>query len=399
MTSKQTRKYELFRKIIAMTYFFVHAKKIWRKIQKSEIAIYDEVGVELFSKFVSDYSVVYVRGEQINLRVMVKAMLKKEFYKEPMRCYSASYIKSISPRLVLSVTDNDHQLFNLKSVYPKAISVIVQNGVRDDIGDVWAYVNKFDEKPYVDFFCVFGKSFGDFIKKSISGSIVEVGSYRSNQVAINMNFNPQTLVFISQISDKVDDSIFIALPDGTNISRKKFHQAEIELLPKLQHWCKRNSYRLKILARTENTEERMFYEKLMPNLEWDFLCRDTNESSYNRVDAAEIVCGINSTLLLESLARKNKTAVFSIRHKCIDGFPSVFWPVELEETGPFWTNCAEPSEIDRILTYLQKIELAEWDSSTQKLIRGCMVYDYDNSKIANLIASIIEEKRQSEIFE
>jgi hypothetical protein len=47
-----------------------------------------------------------------------------------------------------------------------------------------------------------------------------------------------------------------------------------------------------------------------------------------RVGVAEIVCGIGSTLLLESLAQKNKMAVFSIRHKCIDGFHSVFRPAE-----------------------------------------------------------------------
>ena len=106
------------------------------------------------------------------------------------------------------------------------------------------------------------------------------------------------------------------------------------------------------------------------------------------IDRAELVVGIGSTLVLESLGRGCKTAVFSNRSKFIPDFPSVFWPKRLIEFGPFWSDEVTEFHVNRVLTYLSKIDSLAWKRSSEEVVAELIVFDGGNLKLRSLISSL-----------
>ena len=378
------------RRITELFKYFLKAEKEWCKVLKRDVVIYDVASTECFLQYLSDYGVIYVRGERLNLRVLAGAVLSIKFYKDPLFTYSILCLRSMKPRLILTTIDNDYRFFEISNLFPNAITIMVQNGVRDDILDVWAHKDKFPCNPRVDYMVVFGNAYGRFINKYIKGKVIVAGSYRSNKFLLPKIQKDRTILFISQISQGADSSKFGALAGGGVVTHFDFSRAEADLLPQVHRWCQTNGYQLKILARSNNIKERRFYTELLPNADWEYRPPNGSSTTYGMVDEAEIVVGIDSTLVLESLGRGNKTAVFSLRGNYIRNWPSVFWPSEPTEVGPFWTNSSSESEVNRVLSFLTNVDSIAWGNCLESHVSDHIIFDSNNSRLKSLISSIVK---------
>jgi surface carbohydrate biosynthesis protein len=384
------RLFHSFNRVVALLKFLIKAEKEYCKIQKRDVAIYGADSIPYFSHLFSDYGVVYLRGERINLRSLLRAALSREFLKDPLFSYSIQILKSMNPRVILTAIDNDVRFFSVSNIFPNAITIMVQNGVRDDIFDVWSRKDNLPSNSSVNYMFVFGNVYRDYIKKYIKGTVIVGGSHQSNRVPISKTSKTRTLLVISQILRKPDASIFGRLLDGTVVTHFEHSNAESALIPIIGRWCALNNYQLKILARTDCIEEQNFFSELLSGINWDYCVPGERTSPYQMVDEAEIVVGINSTLVLESLARGNRTAVFSIRGSYIENFPTIFWPDVPKDVGPFWTNSISESEVNRVLSFLVETDLATWENCLTKYVSNHIIFDSGNLKIGSLIASMTE---------
>ena len=111
----------------------------------------------------------------------------------------------------------------------------------------------------------------------------------------------------------------------------------------------------------------MFFAQYLTQCSWKFLAKSDIYDIYGRVDNAEIVVAIDSTVSLESLSRNKRTAIFSNREHIVQDTTRRFrWPLDLSTTGLFWTNSLDIQEFDRIMHYLRNVADDEWFDLLEK---------------------------------
>jgi len=162
----------------------------------------------------------------------------------------------------------------------------------------------------------------------------------------------------------------------------------IELLSKYAELKNKN---LMIVPRTSKDSkfrkmEKLYFTKLLGS-EVKFIEPEGHYSSYQAIDIAEVVVSIDSTLGYESIARGNKTAMFSIRGSLLGLKGLDFgWPGNFQDEGPFWTNNCNSDSFTRILDYLFTIGDMQWKNDLKKTdFSSLMVYNTDNSVLTDII--------------
>ena len=107
-------------------------------------------------------------------------------------------------------------------------------------------------------------------------------------------------------------------------------------------------------------KEKEYYRDLLGS-EPEYLELENPNSSYHAVDTAEVTVALDSTMGVESLARGNKTAIFSIRTVFADLPAGNFgWPGDFPDEGLFWTNKPDPDSFNRVLDYLFEVDELQW---------------------------------------
>jgi surface carbohydrate biosynthesis protein len=129
-------------------------------------------------------------------------------------------------------------------------------------------------------------------------------------------------------------------------------------------------------------QEEAYFREMMDG-EPEFTAPEGPYASYRAIDSAEIVVAIDSTLGYESIARGNKTAIFSIRGTLLGDLSRNYgWPEDFPDKGPFWTNKPDPDSFDRILDYLFEVDAAQWKKDVAATgFSSLMAYDPDNTTL------------------
>ena len=360
----------------------------WQNPPQVDVVIYDETGAENFYGYLKNVSVLSVRGEIVYVPVLVRAMLSKFFWENPLKAYVDEYIQKTSPRLLLTFIDNNPNFYELADKHSGVKTIIVQNGWRNNIRTVFS--ESCDTKKYhVDYMFMFGKSIGSFYGTKIDGKIIGAGSFKSNSEKIIREPKNKVVLFLSQISSYPTSDVMFVMNNGKEISEEIFYAAETELLPLLHKWCSINEYQLQVCSRSDASGEEEFYKDLLKANDWEYVRKNRSVSSYQLVDKSEIVVAIDSTLGLESLGRGNKTAFFDFRSRSIDGWPSFCWPNNQDPSGPFWSNLNSYKEVDRVLQFLVSTDMKVWQDLITPYCHELMSFDEGNSAFLTVIDSIL----------
>ena len=81
--------------------------------------------------FKRNYFITFdVRYESINLYILLSSMIKYGF-KNLRQNYKYEYFKTVKLKIIYTSIDNNLGFFKLKYLYPKALYVADQNGIRD----------------------------------------------------------------------------------------------------------------------------------------------------------------------------------------------------------------------------------------------------------------------------
>lgn len=373
-------------------YIVWKAKKILRKPKHAMTMIYDRNGSDVLFRYIKkdEVEVLDVRGETINLYVLLKCALSLNI---SISNYQRIYISIVKPSVIITFIDNDSRFYNLKNEYPNITTIFVQNGLRSDHVSMLGGINKKSTNSinHVDYMLTFGANIGKKYCEYIEGQVIPVGSILNNLCEIKKCNNDKSIVFISQFSANPDNTTHRINIGKRHVDFDEFYLAEKILIKYLVEYCDSNKLLFKIYGRSTaaTKEEYDFFQSLIGDKEWQFIPGGDIKYSYELIDRASYVFGIDSTLLYESLARGNKTGVFSVRGNILSDLSRNFgWPGKLPDNGPFWTNCPDELEFKRVLDYVTSVNDVDWEKTKNDYVHDLMEYDSGNTRFINLLQKL-----------
>lgn len=371
--------------------------------KKNKILIYDDVNAHVLECFFKNYSKLDVRKKYFHFLLLLKTFIKsgfKNFYFE----YQVAVIKYINPKLVITFVDNSLYFLLLK----KKINnhnmkfIIIQNGLRI-AGDIFDRDEKFLKKNIkklsVDYMFLFGKPDKEKYKKFVKGKIIEHGSLRSNlNIKVNsnkINNNLRSLTFISDYSFPILGRKSIKIfSENKKISWEDFYSCEKIIIPFLINFCKKYNYTLEIALRLKKNAyyEKKFYTDIAKKYNFKLIFKNNSESknNYRRIDNANCVLFISSTLGYEALARGSKVFAFGIRSlKWKSNLNSFGWPLKVSKNGNFWSNEINEAFWETKILEISKTNQNDWFNKNNKFINNIIKNDKGNKKLKQLLNKIV----------
>jgi surface carbohydrate biosynthesis protein len=379
-------------KLINFLRLFVALKIIWRQPRQSDVLIFDACGQEYLLKYLSPWQpeVLHVRREQINIFVFIASLFRRGKRSD---AYVDCYIQRVKPRLIVTFIDNNKSFYNLSRRHPKLKTLFIQNGLRSYYADVFEPLDKLDlnerNEYHVDYMMTLGSVIGTEYTRYITGSNVPIGSFKSNSLTKQQPKQSDTLSFVSQW---YEGGFYLGHTFYSHEDYSK--QVDQLVIESLAQYAKNNNKRFFIIPRYGQSEnlrcrEELYFQDILGD-EVEFLEPNGMLSSYQAIDMSEVVVSVDSTLGYESVARGNKTAIFSIRSNIID-IPGLTygWPKKFIDEGLFWTNTPNKDSFIRILDYLFSTDDIQWSTDVcESGFSSLMAHDPNNI----IFKSIIEKE-------
>ncbi len=381
-----------FKRIARYLFYFWRAKKQWSWPNESEVLIFDACGEELLREHLLDWSVevLPVRGESVNIPVTLASLFVLGNRSD---AYLDVYIRRVKPKLALTFIDNTVAFYRLARRHPGLKTMFVQNGWRGYHVDVFEQLETRRDSAdtfAVDYMLCFGQAVGKHYQRFISGAVVTMGALRNNRQPRDFSAVQGSIVFVSQWHR-----------DGINVAGKAYSQDEFIgavdrcLLGFLGEYARHHGKRLYIIPRTQvadpnRADEAQHFSSILGE-SCCFLETDLLGSSYRAVDKAEVVVGVDSTLLYEAAARGVKTAFFSIRGSImgVKGF-DFGWPAQYPSRGGFWTNTPSSKEFEKVLDYLIPLSDDAWSEELRRAsFAELMIFDQGNLTLKKTLAQAI----------
>jgi surface carbohydrate biosynthesis protein len=373
-------------------------KKNWRRPKKAKVLIFD-VGRnnaydQEFEKVLMPYSfeVLPLFEQELNIPVFLASLcimgkLKKNYYD--------SYIRMVSPGLVVTYIDNNLDFYSFSFRHPKIKTLFIQNGVRGYFADIFEVLDKDKGGTClsVDYMLTFGSAIGAEYSKYIKGQIVPIGSFRNNAVPVSKKKIKGTLAFVSQFRDTIGFNM-----GGIFYSFEKFWAAEEIIIPFLLEFANKKGLDFFIIPSTGHyknptlLEREKKYFNGIAGRECQFSNWYSYCSSYDAIDSAEVVVAVDSSLGLESIARGTKTAIFSIRSTLCSLLEPPFlnfgWPGKFRDAGQFWTNNPDLEVFKKILDHLYTVSEEDWFRGlNEERFADVLRYDPGNKIARDIISS------------
>lgn len=370
-------------KILKLIKTLSNTKIVWKKPLRKKILIYDNTNSDKLIKFLEpeSFQVLHTRKELLNAFILIKCFFSifKDF-----SFYIDKYIDTVKPELIITFIDNDLKFFSLKSRHRNIEILMIQNGTRSYHGDIFEQLDKLNsrilEKYQLDTFLTFGDDIGNYYAKFIQiNKLINFGSLSNNSVKLDsLKTVKDRVVYISQWHYLIEKSLD--------------PHCEKKITKFINSYCIKKNKKLNILLRSNDDKHRSDEINFFKNIigkEVIFIEKSISMNSYNICDSSELVVGIDSTLCYESLARKQKTAIFSIRGNAIgiEGY-KFGWPRNFSDVGPFWCNFYDEKIFTNILDDLIQMPKADWHNLLfDNDIKKCITYNKNNSILINYIES------------
>jgi surface carbohydrate biosynthesis protein len=369
--------------------------KIFTSPQKCDILIFDKVGSDLFKPYLKNYrvEVLCIRAERVNIFCLMAAVFETSFWQgKLMKAYIYAYIKMTAPTLCITFIDNNPLFYEISTRFPRIKTLFVQNGIRDTFSQ-WLDTSVKARLHTVDYMLVFNDYIANKYLQYIKGETVVIGSFKNNSIPIKRDKINNLILFIPTYVKKSPSSeVAYQHPYGPPIYWNDYFQSEIIVLKFLKNWCQNNNKTLCLAARSieEDIEEKEFYEKILHGSSWVTLPMIDIYSTYRHCDSAQIVVSIDSTIGYESLARGNRTAIFSCRGIALKRDDRVFgWPAKLASRGSFWTNDQDVSHFQNIMDYLNVATEEDWNKDCQDYVHSVMRLNLDNPQFKSIVHEVL----------
>ena len=368
----------------------------WRILppKKANALLYFVTGSEVIKPYFAkdELRILDLREHEVNISVALLCIFDRDLSAQN---YAVRYIKIVQPKLILTFIDNFPPFFQLKKQFPDIHTMLIQNGIRSERGDLFGkLLEELQlEGNHVDHMFVFGSAVGLIYNKYISGNIIPIGSFKNNLVKLN-GTKSRSIAYISTYRPGISGDFIV--PDSAPDNPITYEQITVRretTIIFVAEYCRANNLELIIVGKDEDfVAENLYYQKLLKDYSWTLKPRQSAMNSYGVIDNSEIVVFTSSTLGYEALARGIKTAALLIDAKLLDADALKFgWPVKVNDDGKFWTHQFDEKRFGEILDYLLTVSDADWDKIRSETIREIICYDENNSKFVETLTSLRAE--------
>ena len=373
----------LVNKLWRYSKYFTDSKKVWRWPRQSDVLIYDICGQEMVLEYLQPWNpeFLHVRNELFNVPVFLVSIFRRG---RRVDAYIDCFIEKVRPKLVVTFIDNNLTFYSISQRHSSLKTMFIQNGTRGYYADVFELLDAVSiqarDAMTVDYIMPFGSIVGSEFARHIKGNVIPIGSLKNNHLPKAHIRQTDVVAFVSQWHK---DGLF--MHEVFYSQESFFSQADQPIIQFLVTYTHKNNKRLMIVPRNnKNSSDRAAEEAYFRELVGDdvaFSEPDGAYSSYQTVDSAAVVVGVDTTLLYEAIARGTKAAIFSTRSNLlgIKGF-TYGWPGEYLDDGPFWTHHPNPENFERIMDHLFEINDEQWHAElAEHSFDKVMTYDPGNN--------------------
>ena len=373
--------------------------------KEASILIYDQNSVEEIKPYLGsfDYVVLPTRQEKIYLFALLPAicgriLLGKCLYSS----YVDAFIHRVKPSVIVTTIDNDTRFYTISLRHPKSRTVMIQNGLRSRNMDVLSKLKPGFYQRKVDYMMMFGDSISQLYGNLIQGTCISMGSLRANKYfwcTPTPNSLPKTVVCISNWRRrKLGSDFFCLSEDGKPVSHQKFYEANKILFNHCQKWCNLNGYNLLLLSSQKKDskyldEEKEFYGLNESSDTETYYVSKNEQETYELIKQSCFNVGVDSTLLLESLAAGLRTVFFQVRGELL-GWPdwNFGWPLNLDKEGSYWTSSTSYERFSEIAEFVVRVEASVWSKTVDKARKSIIEYDPGNTILTQLIQDLLSHQ-------
>ena len=203
--------------------YFRNTKRVWRRPSRASLLIIDRGTASPLDEMFAHHNphIMEIRGESVNMFALLRALPKIHL---GAVAYLEAYIDFVKPKLILSRTDNNHTLWQLKRRPNVTYKVaLIQNGWRTrfvrsmSIGmrsDVDSKTLKSDK------YFVFGNNTIDLVKNRVS-----VDFEKSGNIVLNM-FSFES---VSELKKSADSKHRVALISTFRSKESEMNDAQLDV--------------------------------------------------------------------------------------------------------------------------------------------------------------------------
>jgi len=359
--------------------------------RRANVLLYFLTGADVIKPYFAknELRILDLREREVNIFVALLCLIDRDLSAQN---YAIRYIGIVKPKLVLTFIDNFPPFFQLKNRFPEIQTMLIQNGIRSERGDLFGRLldSLKLESNHVDQMFVFGRAVGTLYSKYISGEIVPIGSFKNNSVPISAT-ESKSIAYVSTYRPGISKDFVV--PDSSPSNPVTYQQITARrerVIIYVAEYCKKHQKQFVIVGKDEDfSEENLYYQKLLENYPWKLEPRLTSMNSYEVLNKSEIVVFTSSTLGYEALARGKKTAAFLIDAKLLDAQALRFgWPAVVADEGKFWTHQLEEKRFAEILDYLTSVSQSDWEQTCSETMNDIITYDANNSQFVEMVQSL-----------
>jgi surface carbohydrate biosynthesis protein len=397
--------------------YFRNTKRVWRRPPRASLLIIDRGTASPLDEMFAHHNphIMEIRGESVNMFALLRALPKIHL---GAVAYLEAYIDFVKPKLILSRTDNNHTLWQLKRRPNVTYKVaLIQNGWRPEHFGASTISNFHQAKsrvPEIDFAFVFGSAQCDKNLKYFCRNVVVNGSSKLNELRlINNKESSIDLLFISEYRTK-DMRV-----------NPTFYRVDESVLSYVAKFASKNKIKIEVAGVMEDDlgsfEELKWFGEHFSGLDWKFHRRNFDSSSYELVGLSKMVVTVDSTMGYECLAIGKKVAMLTCRkverwsgyeevfenmmrnqtessnkNEAVDSIANRFGAsFNFEDTGFFWTNIESTDEFERVLNNVFQASAAEFEIISRPFADQLMVHDYGNTKIRAYVEGVLTDSLET----
>ena len=377
MISLKTR---LILRKLALVIKFLVAPKVWKAPPRRDVLIYDRGHSEVFRLYLNptDYEILDIRGESINVVILLRLILKLQIN---FGSYVDEFISSVCPKIVITHIDLNENFYLLKYRHPSVFFLSAQSSRRSKYSFPFVKLGKGASQPYIcDAVLVYSRDIAKFYQDYIEGPIISVGSIKANLLTTTDNNAIYDMCFISTFRDPKGDLI-VDLNNRKIPHETFFKKPDILILNFLILYARDKGFSISVAGCSQDWQREYDYYSAIIGSDFYFNKKTDYWSSYRFLSKSKVLVSIDSALGYEALAIGHRIAMFPIRANLLNEESYKFgWPTKMPDRGPFWTNEPDEAHFKEILDYLFYVEDEEWKKTVRLHAQNIMDSDYRNSQ-------------------
>ena len=374
-------------------HYFRGTKRVWRKPPQADLLIIDRGTASPLDEMFAHHAphVLDIRGESINMRALLRAVPKIRL---GALAYIEAYIDFVKPKLILSRTDNNATMWQLKRRENVSYQVaLVQNGLRtrherSSVKKVLVQYGK--SQNLADRYFVFGSAAAHLLETRVQADFDLCGNIVLNELDFVLN----------RVSRNIDRRSLsdVALISTFRSKQTELHESQRNIYRSLNEFLAKSPYELLIIgngaSETEQELETKFFSGIFKNTNFRIGFFRVNGESYRHLKTNRWILSGHSTLGYETL-------VTGVPIGFVLPTAKIFEDLDFDATsnlgssGLFWSRSDDPQEHNRIFTYLDSVSDEQWERDSGSIRDQLMVYDYGNTKIRAYVEGVLADSLES----